>query len=130
MSAPKNTRQWWLLESVGWLSGRLRACGARLGQENGIPILRILAELASSEVSCSFGFRLKSLSLGKMIVSKVYCATVGGPLEACQHQWAGTMDSGVPVQATSGLRRAIPEFCSCAMPRDCLIWLDGRINDY
>ena len=55
------------LESVGWLSGFLRACGARLGLRNRIPILRVLAELARSEVSCSPGFRLKSLRLAKMI---------------------------------------------------------------
>ena len=67
MPVLKNTSQWCLLDAVGWLSGRLRACGARLVSTDGIPVLRVLAELARSEGSCSFGVRLKTLRLVKMI---------------------------------------------------------------
>ena len=59
-------------------------------------------------------------------------ATVRGPLaeRVNTNVLLWTMDSGVAVQTKSGLRMAMPEFCSCAVPRDCLIWLDARINDY
>ena len=92
-------------------------------------MMRILTELVRSEVNVLVVF-VPRFCVGQYeIVSKPYSATVGGPLarRVSTNVLLWRKDRRVTIQAKSGLR-AMPEFCSCAMPRDCLSWLDGRIN--